>query len=325
MRVSELRHYSSRSDVLRAFLGTRVPASAEAYFSILSDLRPDRLGLEDLAAIIGWIEMENSAPVIPYPHVNVFGTGGDQTVNLTSISISVASAFIPIIKVGTPGVTSRYGSYDFFKTLSRLSQLKADENAARLQLREGSRYIPLASIGFPYSIALRNARRRLYRQGIPDIYKIVFPFANYTNPAIQITGASSACYFNILVRLCKHFERTACVIYSEYNIDELMPGKNQYFTYLNSVANTGVLSYSDISEELLWSLFGERRTRLQSVNLLREVLTGRVHPVIKEVIVRNAALYVSCFNLARGEVNSLQNELNIHSNEIFGSLSNDVP
>jgi anthranilate phosphoribosyltransferase len=310
------------SELLELFFLTRTPNSADEYFRALQALRPDRLMIEEIAALVNWVEQHKQrCPRIDYPHVNVFGTGGDGTVNLSSIAMMIASRFVNIVKVGTPGVTSRYGSFDFFSALSSCrNSASSSVSKSHFRLPPSSQYIPLATFGYPYNNVLRQARRRLHVANIPDIYKIVFPFANYTNPTIQINGASTRLYFELLVKLAQHFKRNTCVIHSTLGIDEIMPGSNSLFLYSDGQCRAEIINLPSIPRTLLMDLFHETESDTQSTRLLCELREGMAHPVFKETISMNAALYIACFKFVQKPFPTVLETLTGQFDRVFKAL-----
>ncbi len=298
--IPPLQAATRSSTTLRLFLQTRRNNSEAEYFKNLVALRPDGLAIAEIAEIVQWIESNNLQDTkFSYPHVNVFGTGGDGTINVSSIASIIASHLIPIVKVGTSAVTSRFGSSDFFAMLHREREDSQSSSSIdpRLQLGPQSDFLPLASLGFAYNPALRAARKRLHQQGIPDIYKIVFPFSDYTKPLIQINGASRRLYFDILVRLCERFKRSACVLYSEHQVDELAPGTNELFISSPTYSYHETCVLPRCSEEAFSSVLMENSSARQSIDLLTELIAKKANPLLKAIIAANAALYVTCHDI----------------------------
>ncbi|MCX6858099.1 MAG: hypothetical protein NTV80_24720 [Verrucomicrobia bacterium] len=198
--MTELIPDANTSDVIAEFLKTRRKPEEgkedqyeEDYFQALVALRPDQLSIDQIAEIVRWVEKTKIAQPDYGHHVNIFGTGGDGTINVSSMAAIIASHFTRVVKVGTPGVTSLWGSYDFMEALRVFLEAQVSKNEPVhpfMKWGAESKYIALAELGFDYNSVLRKARKRLKEREdpIPDIYKVVFPFANYTNPQIQING-----------------------------------------------------------------------------------------------------------------------------------------
>ena len=287
------------TEVVAQFRKTREAASEETYFRLLCSLRPDRLRAEDLAEIVRHVEAHKQVSGVFPRHVNIFGTGGDGTINLSSMAAILASRFVPVVKMGTRAVTGNIGSSDF---IAELRQAEAASPSLARVLAEGDfRFLRLSEAGFAYREELRQARRRLHREGIPDLYKIVFPFANYTDPFVQINGAAKEIYFERFCELSAITGRTACIVRSEAGIDELLPGRNRIAFF-----DEGVLKF-DSEFQLLAQYpiagdegFAEAPSPRMAVELFLDLLGGRALPLVRDAVLQNAALVLACASLADG-------------------------
>lgn len=300
---------ANTSDVMAEFQKTRVPPPADAdaeieakyeelYFQALVSLRPDRLSIDQIAEIVRWVEKTKTPQPDYGPHVNIFGTGGDGTINVSSMAAIIASHFTRVVKVGTPGVTSLWGSFDFMEALKKFiseKELAGKPVHPFMKWGAGSKYLALAELNFDYNKVLRRARKRLKerKDPIPDIYKVVFPFANYTNPQIQINGVSTKVYLEIYDQLARRFNRPVCIVDSEFDIDELMPGKNEIRCWLNGRMHQFSLCFCDSDQDDVWRLVDERDSASQTVELYLSILAGDADLKIRKTIFQNAALIVA--------------------------------
>ena len=299
--MTDLIPDANTSDVLAEFYKTRRQTDDKAkdeddYYQALVALRPDRLDIDQIAEIVKWVEATKRPQPDYGPHVNIFGTGGDGTINVSSMAAIIASHFTRVVKVGTPGVTSLWGSFDFMQALQRYLREKSAGNEPVhpfMKWGEGSRYIALSELGFAYNTVLRQARRRLKATGIPDIYKVVFPFANYTNPQIQINGVSTKVYLNIYDQLAGYFKRASCIVDSEFDIDELMPGRNEIRCWVNERGHRLNWQFCESSEDGVWKLVDEKDSAEETVSLFSDVLNGDADPAIQQTILYNAALIIA--------------------------------
>ncbi len=293
------------TEVLAEFRKTREAASEEVYYRLLCSLRPDRLGAEELAEIVGYIESTKQvAGDFPARHVNIFGTGGDGTINLSSMAAILASRFVPVVKMGTRAVTGNIGSSDFITELREREPLPP---ALTECLAAGSfRFLRLSEAGFAYREELRQARRRLHREGIPDLYKIVFPFANYTSPAVQINGAAKEIYFERFSELCAITGRSACLVRSIAGVDELLPGRNR-IAFFTHGARSFDAEFQLLPEHAAGQLdaFRETGSPHAAVDLFVDLLEGKAAPLVRDTILQNASLILSCDSLASGDTSSI--------------------
>lgn len=293
-------HFRNYNDsiILSEFFKTRVEASPEDYFKVLQRLRPDRLSIEELIEIVHWIERTKKAQPFHGAHINVFGTGGDWTINISSMAAIIASHLTRVIKVGSPAVTSQVGSSDFFSELhSFLSSIAPTSQKQLMNFSPGSKFISLASLSFPYNSSLREARKRLKIEGIPDIYKVVFPFANYTNPRIQVNGVATIVYWDIFERLATKLKRAICIVHSEHEIDEAMPGHNRLLLISDTrrIETNWDFMLSDSNK--VQTVFSEKDSPKHTVKLFEQIILGKAPTIITETIINNAALLVASHQL----------------------------
>jgi anthranilate phosphoribosyltransferase len=243
--------------------------------------------------------------------VNIFGTGGDGTLNLSSMAAILASRFVPVVKMGTRAVTGSIGSSDF---IAELREREAASPALTECLAAGSfRFLRLSEAGFSYREELRQARRRLHREGIPDLYKVVFPFANYTSPVVQINGAAKEIYFERFSELCAIMGRTACLVRSVAGVDELLPGANRIAYFAG-----GVRSFDSqfllLLEHRAGTMegFHEASSARVAVDLFVDLLEGRAAPLLRDTVLQNAALILACDSLAAGSTAGIDELMSGH-------------
>jgi anthranilate phosphoribosyltransferase len=175
-----------------------------------------------------------------------------------------------------------------------------------MRFKHGSRFVPLAELGYPYNPHLRQARRKLKQDGIPDIYKVVFPIANYTNPIAQLNGVASDLYAQVFASLAGRINRPICLVQSEHGIDELMPGQNR-ITYIHGQRLESVsLHFSAEWSDLATQCFHEREVLVDAVSMFERCLTTEIgltleEKIIREVVVQNAALIITVSETAQNQ------------------------
>ncbi|MFM6375152.1 MAG: hypothetical protein ACKPH1_15745 [Microcystis panniformis] len=204
-------------------------------YDSLEKLRPDKLSSNTIVQLVRYIESFANKNIISAQHYNSFGTGGDKikTINISTIASIIASNFLNIYKVGTKAVTSIWGSSDFIKSLkSNLYQFPiAIRDKAFYQ--EGSGYFSLDELGYLYSNPLREARLMIYRESIPDIYKIIFPVSNLTNSSGQVNGVYCSNYIDRYIDVSIALERNSLIVHSTHEIDEIFAGRNLVIRIFN--------------------------------------------------------------------------------------------
>ncbi|MCW1913098.1 hypothetical protein OJ996_05915 [Luteolibacter sp. GHJ8] len=287
------------TEVLAQFRKTREAASEKDYYRLLCALRPDRLAVSELAEIVRFIEANKQVSEDLPRHVNIFGTGGDGTVNLSSMAAILAARFVPVVKMGTRAVTGNIGSSDF---VAELREREAD-SPTLAQVLEASRFrfLRLSEAGFVYRNELREARRRIHREGVPDLYKIVFPFANYTGPVVQINGAAKTLYFERFAELCELLGRTSCIVRAESGVDELLPGRNRIALFDRGIQrfDAELQLLPDYPAEKIESI-REAASPYAAVDLFIGLLEGRAEAVLRDTVLQNAALILASSSRADG-------------------------
>ena len=197
-------------------------------YDALCQLRPDRLPLQSLVQLVRHVERNTWKNSPGHTHYNIFGTGGDyfKTINISTMASIIASNFATIYKVGTKAVTSKWGSSEFIDVLYSNLQKLPTWVRYKAVYKNGSGYVSLSKLGYPYSDHLRSARVSLYKARIPDIYKVIFPSANITCSSGQVNGIYSAEYIPSFINILTALERNAILVHSLLGVDELMPGRN---------------------------------------------------------------------------------------------------
>nr|WP_279381395.1 hypothetical protein [Candidatus Thiosymbion oneisti] len=221
--------------------------NADIIFSILEELQPNKLSINELAEAILSIERKY-AQRFGTEHVNNFGTGGDwkKTINISTMSSIIAARhFLPIVKVGTSHVTSSWGSREFFDAL-KLSGNNLIEDYLRIS---EFRYIGLEELGIPYSNPLRAARRDLFENEFLDIFKVIFPISNLTGSLGQVNGVSDVRYLSIFVDIVRHLRRNSIILHNENGIDEIFSGGNVIIEIRDGRVKEEYLTIGPYSEE----------------------------------------------------------------------------
>jgi anthranilate phosphoribosyltransferase len=204
----------------------------EVYNSLLL-LQPNKLSIKELVSLVKFVEAKFRKSGFQYEHYNIIGTGGDtlKTINISSIAAIIASKYVNVVKIGARGVTSKFGSKDFNSFL--LSKALNSQRQFYF-FNDKSKFLSFNDLGLAYSEALVEARRKINKEGYLDIFKVVFPFANFTGCYGQVNGVSNKDYLSLFVELALKFNRHCILVYSNLGIDEIMPGENQYVTINNN-------------------------------------------------------------------------------------------
>ncbi|MET9401693.1 hypothetical protein [Kitasatospora sp. NPDC002965] len=152
--------------------------------------------------------------------VNLVGTGGGPaTFNLTTAAVLVAAATgVPIVKTGSRGYSSRYGSIDI---LDRLG-LPTARSYAECEDLLGRFGLAFAS-GFVYPVELTELARAVLPYGMQQIGRFVNllgPFLAAVPVEVQLTGVSSPELWDGFAELAA--DRRVWLIRNDLGVDELL-------------------------------------------------------------------------------------------------------
>jgi anthranilate phosphoribosyltransferase len=180
------------------------------------------------------------------PHDHAFGSGGDfrKTGHATTGACILAAPAVPICKTGTTNVTAEHGSSHVARQLGVLETVPCASRLNRQLASFGFAFVPLPSLGVPYSDALRAARRRLWRDAsdalqaattgpsgwqdvvrttdVPlDVFKVVSPNAQVLGPEHHTTGVCHLGMLPYVLGIYLHLGTTGLVVHCYDGVDEL--------------------------------------------------------------------------------------------------------
>lgn len=202
-------------DVIEQFQKTQASKNREELVDLLALLSPERISIEEVILLISFIERKRLFIRTKGPHYNIFGTGADKikTTNISTIAAIAASKKICVVKTGSRAVTSKIGS--------------ADINPFIEKHRGCYRFFSTQDFGFPYPDELIRARKVIFNENIPDIYKVIFPFANLTGNQGQVNGVANEYYYGVFVTLAELLKRNSVIVHNMRGCDELFIGRNR--------------------------------------------------------------------------------------------------
>lgn len=294
--------------VLKLFLETQLKKDSEKVLNALYSLRPINLNLANIIYLYEWIEDNYKTDKFPYRHVNIFGTGGDKTINISTISSIIASKYVNVVKVGTRAVTSNWGSFDF------INELKNSDNKDPIYYDDKSTYIGLPDLGYYYSQTLIKARRILHSNSELDVYKLLFPLVNLTNAVAQISGVHRIEYLNYYLYVYKELKKTGAIVYNDNDIDEIYFGRNYlYFFVSGKLIERKTVDINHKTDEDL-KYFQESENITDHITKFKEIRDGKVSPSIRKVIILNVALILMAYDLFEHPFEHFYNEV-ISNNE----------
>lgn len=279
-----------KRDVIKLFEITRKLKDFEKVYNALKELEPVNLNLDDIIAMVHYIEAHAKDFSKEYKHYSIFGTGGDalKTINISTISAIMAALIdLPIIKVGTRHITSTWGSEEFMRALL----LNGNNTFTDKILRDAKvfRYYPLKHFSSEYSEVLANARKRINDEKYMDIYKIIYPISNLTNSLGQVNGISSLRYLSYFINICLRLNRRAIFVHSKFGVDEIFSGEN----IVVEVVNNKIKEYYvrlDYNSRKYFTFMNESQNVDQHISKFHKIITGNCPHGVLETIAYNVAV-----------------------------------
>jgi anthranilate phosphoribosyltransferase len=260
------------------------------------------------------------------PHDHVFGSGGDfcKTIHASTAAAILAAPFIKICKTGTTNVTSYHGSaqamLEFGYATHTLSITQLNNELEQF----GFAFLPLSTLGFPYSQALKEARGMFWEEAreqlvsrcgigaadwqatmqntaIPmDIFKIVSPNAQVLHPQHHSTGVCHAHMLPYVLALYLHLNTQGMIVYSYDGIDEFAtassnPDPRNRNNLLIWVRANDIVIAECSPEDLGFpraplSAIAEEEDLSATNDELRQIITGKMRGAKRDFLVANAAL-----------------------------------
>ncbi|MBV9690209.1 MAG: hypothetical protein JO202_10935 [Ktedonobacteraceae bacterium] len=284
-------------------------------------------------------------------HDHVFGSGGDfcKTIHASTAASILAAPLVRICKTGTTNVTSLHGSAQAMTEIG-YGNLPLDINRLNKELEKFNfTFVPLSSLGFPYSNALKAARARLWNEAkekldaqckemnceerelgwqevikttdIPlDIFKIVSPNAQVLNPQHHSTGVCHLAMIPYVLGLYLHLGSEGIIVHSYDGIDEFSNAASAFSQPNNLVIHIGPdkLTFTECSPEDL----GLRWARLQDIQEVEDlqssieddfwrIISGEEKGPKRDFIVANAAVLVVSANLVSSTEYDLIGQLRV--------------
>ncbi len=177
---------------------------------------------EEVAGMVAALEKKALQVTLPYPVLDIVGTGGDlaHTVNIsTGAAILAAACGVPVAKHGSRSVSSRSGSADVFEALG----LEIEIHPAKVEecLREANIAYLFAPYYHPSLKKIGSIRRGLK---LPTVFNMLGPLLNPAKAEHLLIGVASEhaleLISQVILRL-SHVKR-ALVFYG-CGLDELTP------------------------------------------------------------------------------------------------------
>ncbi|HEX4222820.1 MAG TPA: hypothetical protein VHZ97_10685 [Pseudonocardiaceae bacterium] len=257
---------------------------AAAVFMSLSTTMPDN---DTLGNLLTCLDERRPAPEVGFAGaVNIVGTGGGpRTFNLSTAAALVAAAMgVRVVKTGSRGYTSRYGSVDMLDRLGIRLTASYQETAESLE-RFGVAFA--GPFVYPAEIGL------LAREILPLDLRVIGRFVNSIGPFLaampvsaQLTGVSDPALLPSLRFLAaRHSERRVWLCHNDLRIDELVGFADNVIETENGGVALPAGAHTSAEGEFT-ELAG---TEGDPVEQFRDVLGGRANDTAVETVCLNAA------------------------------------
>ncbi|HEY4457876.1 MAG TPA: hypothetical protein VGN81_26410 [Pseudonocardiaceae bacterium] len=256
---------------------------AAAVLTSLSTVMPDH---DTLGALLDCLDERRPTPEVGFAGaVNIVGTGGGpKTFNLSTAAALVAAAMgVRVVKTGSRGYSSRYGSVDMLDRLGIRLTASYQESAESLD-RFGIAFA--GPFVYPSEIAL------LAKEILPLDLRVIGRFVNSIGPFLaampvsaQLTGVSNPALLPSLRYLAaRRAERRVWLCHNDLGVDELIGFADNVI----ETADGGIALSAGAHTSAGGSLADLVGTDGDPVEQFRDVLGGRANDVAVETVCLNA-------------------------------------
>ncbi len=318
------KHFQEITDNLRKL----APGSGRVGFQQVNIL------VDHLRRKVSNFIQENRYNLELIPHAHAFGSGGDfkKTIHATTNASIVVAPLATICKTGTRNVTSAHGSHQVMKRLGYNEHQVNTAHLNNLLCKYNFAFVSLASLGFPYSDALRKARKNLWditvheinhrnklsgsnwqetikNVDIPidiDIFKVVSPNAQVLNPVYHSTGICHLSMIPYVIGIYLHLNSNGIISHCYDGIDEI---SNAYFDKSEILPNNLVVKVDDknitiaeFSPEAIgikrasFEEIEEKNTLDDEIGILHKIISGRERGAQRDFVIANAAVLLVASN-----------------------------
>lgn len=194
--------------------------SVDRKVELLKELDPLKLDFNILLDIYNYFKENAKEIKLGTEHYGIIGTGGDRhkTINASTLAAFVASCVILICKVGTIGITSKWGSLNLIEKVG-YKQTDSEYELKEQLTKHGFCYVGPKTLGIKYDNALVEARRKI--DPAHDIFKVIAPASYFMEPHAQLTGIFDKRMIPLYLALMGH--RNGIIVHNYDGIDELSP------------------------------------------------------------------------------------------------------
>lgn len=264
--------------------------SVEEKVKILSDINPFELTFDEIFSMISFFRSVVKKCNLNEVHYGTFGTGGARynTINASTLAAIVASCEIPVCKVGTTGVTSKWGSANLMEMMG----YKMNNSPAVLteQIKSYGFSFLYLGMGMPNIESLIQARRIVFNQKWYDILKIIGPAAYVTNPKAQVIGVYDEKLIPMLIDIINRLGKDALIVHNVKGIDELT---NTSENIVVEIRNSEIRKYKVHPKELGIPIanisdIAEYEKKSDQAKISYNILSGKETGVKRDYICLNA-------------------------------------
>jgi len=260
---------------------------------ILKELDPLKLGKQDILKIVDYLRKSLKNINLRSEYYGFTGSGGDKhkTINASTLACIIASCDIKICKVGSIGVTSKWGSVDLIKEMGYQFTTKSKKLKYLLK-NYGFCYITAGMLGIPYSKELVKARQILYKEKKYDLIKALFGPLFIMNPKKQVVGIYDINLVPIAIKIFKHLKGEGIIVHSYDGIDEL---SNTSKNLIIEIENGKEKRYELTAEEI-----GIKRAKPEEIKEYEklseqvkcswDILSGKEKGPKRDFVILNSAL-----------------------------------
>ncbi|MFT4017919.1 MAG: hypothetical protein QM668_13220, partial [Agriterribacter sp.] len=160
-----------------------------------------------------------------------------------------------------------------------------------------SEFHSVGYFGFEYRDNVIDARNLLFKNKILDIFKVIFPIANFTNCNAQLNGYANHRYGMFYERIFAHFKKTGIIVHSDYRggTDEICLGNNEVLVYSAGkkvdVVRPNIRYATEEEKDECLAFLNEGREDEHVVRFIK-LLRGEVCDTVKEIFAWNIATII---------------------------------
>jgi len=269
----------------------------EENMRLLRKLDPTKIGSKNVLKLVDVLreslkEHTSKIDFLSEDCVGVFGSGGDRlkTINASTLATIIASSEMKICKLGTRGLTSKWGSQDLLAKMGY--ELTMEKDKLKYQLENFNFcFLTTAGLGHPYNPEARRAKIDVWKEGNHDIFKVIVPASYIIDIKKQVTGVYDKKLIPYVIDVFNHLGKEGLIIHSFDGIDELSPTAN---SLIIEIKNGKTKEYEVTPEELGIKRVGPEEIAEigdldEQVKCSWEILEGKIKGSKRDFILMNVA------------------------------------